>query len=145
MAGAGNAVSSALFGPQATSPAEARRFVRILCHGSVPDDIIDVAVLLTSELVTNGVVHGHCSVRVEVGRSESELRVSVSDGGDGVPLVQPHAGAGETGRGLALGGGPLLLLGHPRARGGQDGVVQPGPKGAVTCPTWAAGDQTGVI
>jgi anti-sigma regulatory factor (Ser/Thr protein kinase) len=67
----------------------ARLFVRCLCEEWGVEDVADVAELLSSELVTNAVIHAHsavelCAVRMDGG----DLRVDVFDNGtlaDGAP------------------------------------------------------------
>jgi anti-sigma regulatory factor (Ser/Thr protein kinase) len=96
--------------PDAHAPAAARSFVAAHLGGLVAPSVLDSATLLTSELVTNGVVHSGADagerivLRVSIGRVS--CRVEVEDPGcDGV--VAPHgADAGEhiesSGRGLNL-------------------------------------------
>jgi anti-sigma regulatory factor (Ser/Thr protein kinase) len=95
-------VSEARFAQELSSAGEARCFVGQSCRDWAAEDVVEVAVLLTSELVTNGVVHGHSAVKVEVARSEAALRVAVSDEGAGIPVVVTPSDVDEHGRGLAL-------------------------------------------
>jgi len=60
-------VAAAAFEPEPTAAAAARRFVRETLNSwqlSGRDDIVADAVLLTSELVTNAVVHAGTSVQL---------------------------------------------------------------------------------
>ncbi|GAB3597486.1 hypothetical protein GCM10027446_25660 [Angustibacter peucedani] len=72
----------------------------------VPDDDTDVAVLLTSEIVTNAIRHGHPPVLVHAELHGLGLRVAVDDGGhDGAEQVEPVADVhwdDRGGRGLHL-------------------------------------------
>lgn len=78
----------------------ARTFVRT-CLADLDDEALEVAELLTSELVTNAVLHGGTDLQVEVERDSGTVRVWVSDGSTTAPvkrdLVDPYA---LNGRGL---------------------------------------------
>ncbi len=76
--------------------------MRRSCLGWANSDVVDVAALLTSELVANAVVHAHSPAIVVVSRSESILRVAVTDLGDSVLVVERHRQIGDGGRGLPL-------------------------------------------
>jgi anti-sigma regulatory factor (Ser/Thr protein kinase) len=80
--------------------AQARRFVdHTLRHH--PDR--ETAVLLTSEFVTNGIVHGAGSITVVVLETEAGVRVEVTDAGSGkVPRMRESGIDAEGGRGLFL-------------------------------------------
>ena len=69
----------------------------------------DVAVLLTSELVTNAVTHGEGEARnasgfvtLAIACSAAGLRVDVHDGSGDLPLLEVAPAEAETGRGLLL-------------------------------------------
>jgi len=63
----------------------------------------ETAVLLTSEIVTNGVVHGEGPITVVVLESEAGVRVEVTDAGSGsVPTLRESGTDAEDGRGLLL-------------------------------------------
>ncbi len=66
----------------------------------------DVAVLLTSELVTNAVTHGTPTlgtfIILTVGCDVAGLRVDVHDGSNDLPLLDAASAEAETGRGLLL-------------------------------------------
>ncbi len=82
----------------------ARLFVRCLCEEWGLGGVADVAELLSSELVTNAVVHARSAIELEVVRSRQNLRVDVRDvGGTSIDLAaQPHSPEAEGGRGLAI-------------------------------------------
>jgi anti-sigma regulatory factor (Ser/Thr protein kinase) len=88
-------------GPAAA--AEARRQVEAaICAWDVPVDQ-DIAVLLTSELVTNAIVHDPSGiVTLAATFSRDQLRVCVFDGSRQLPVVMDAAAGAETGRGLML-------------------------------------------
>ena len=88
-------------GPAAAG--EARSQVRVaICAWDVPVDP-DVAVLLTSELVTNAIRHeASGTVTLAITCSCRELRVDVFDTCRFLPVVVDAPGEAETGRGLML-------------------------------------------
>jgi serine phosphatase RsbU (regulator of sigma subunit)/anti-sigma regulatory factor (Ser/Thr protein kinase) len=89
------------------SASAARRFVRDALRGWGATDAIDDAVLLTSELVTNAVVHAGTSVEVVCRLVEAAVQVDVVDGAPGRALLQADETAvpdrmRTSGRGLLL-------------------------------------------
>ena len=67
------------------------------------EDVVESALLLASEVITNAVVHGDGMVQVDVGRVEGpSLRVEVSDDGGGMPLIGAQRTDAESGRGMAM-------------------------------------------
>jgi anti-sigma regulatory factor (Ser/Thr protein kinase) len=81
----------------------ARRFLARALSLERPD-VVDVIVLLTSELVANAVVHGREPIRLQLHRQAGTVRIEVHDGG--LPFTAPAAGTwsvtDESGRGLRL-------------------------------------------
>jgi PAS domain S-box-containing protein len=71
--------AAASFEPVGRSVATARAFVRDTLQGWGYSDVIDDAVVLTSELVTNAVVHAGTTADVLCLRSEDGVRVEVGD------------------------------------------------------------------
>ncbi|MEV8088659.1 SpoIIE family protein phosphatase [Streptomyces nigra] len=71
--------AAASFEPVGRSVASARSFVRDTLQGWGFADIVDDAVVLTSELVTNAVVHAGTSADVLCLRSEEGVRIEVAD------------------------------------------------------------------
>ena len=88
--------------PTAGSVATARRVVRAFLDPVLTEHLVRVAVLLTSELVTNAVVHATTPFRLDVVAEDDVVRVAVTDGGAGVAERGPTADAAEHGRGLQL-------------------------------------------
>ncbi|MEU3525530.1 SpoIIE family protein phosphatase [Streptomyces sp. NPDC038707] len=88
--------------PAPENVAVARRFVRSVLGGLVPD-VVDTAELLTGELVTNAVVHARTEIEVEAWAVDGQAHVRVSDRRPDSGLV-PHVRHlyACTGRGLAL-------------------------------------------
>ncbi|MEV5431924.1 SpoIIE family protein phosphatase [Streptomyces sp. NPDC052701] len=100
--------AAASFEPVGRSVASARSFVRDTLQGWGFADIIDDAVVLTSELVTNAVVHAGTSADVLCLRSDDGVRIEVADRypereiplqGSAVTMGSPDR---EGGRGLQL-------------------------------------------
>ena len=95
--------------PAITLPAEpasvpaARQFVRAFLADEGVDAVLALpAVLLTSELVTNGVIHAHTDLDLQAKVANGSLRVEVIDRGDGCPVPGRAAPDAEWGRGLSV-------------------------------------------
>ncbi|MFD7432787.1 SpoIIE family protein phosphatase [Streptomyces sp. NPDC059818] len=71
--------AAATFDPAGRSVATARAFVRDTLQGWGYTDVVDDAVVLTSELVTNAVVHAGTAADVLCLRTEDGVRVEISD------------------------------------------------------------------
>ncbi|MGW0602019.1 SpoIIE family protein phosphatase [Streptomyces sp. NPDC002776] len=100
--------AAASFEPVGRSVASARSFVRDTLQGWGFADIVDDAVVLTSELVTNAVVHAGTSADVLCLRADDGVRIEVADHypereiplqGTSVSMGNPDR---EGGRGLQL-------------------------------------------
>ncbi len=106
-------VASAAYQPEPSAVAAARRFVRTTLEewivGAAADggDLVDDAVLLTSELVTNAIVHARTRVQVICRLIADVVEVVVTDA-DPAGLVpeprreDPDPGERTSGRGLLL-------------------------------------------
>ncbi|ATW50933.1 SpoIIE family protein phosphatase [Streptomyces peucetius] len=100
--------AAASFDPVGRSVATARAFVRDTLQGWGHSDVVDDAVVLTSELVTNAVVHAGTAADVLCLRSEDGVRVEVADR---YPEREvPIQGAGRTIANLDSENGRGLLL-----------------------------------
>lgn len=84
------------------SVGEARRFVLRLIDGTVDDDVVDAALVITSELATNAVLHAQTSFGIAVLRDGEALRIEVRDGSDRLPRRKRYSDHSATGRGLLL-------------------------------------------
>ncbi|WP_037841697.1 SpoIIE family protein phosphatase [Streptomyces sp. NRRL F-5126] len=71
--------AAATFDPEGRSVAAARAFVRDTLQGWGCSDVVDDAVVLTSELVTNAVIHAGTAADVRCLRTEQGVRVEVAD------------------------------------------------------------------
>jgi serine phosphatase RsbU (regulator of sigma subunit)/anti-sigma regulatory factor (Ser/Thr protein kinase) len=82
---------------------DARRAVDRLGHRNGLDaDLVEAAVLLTSELVTNAIVHGRSDARLKVTATARSVRVEVADDNDRIPVLQTHDDEALSGRGVSL-------------------------------------------
>jgi hypothetical protein len=88
--------------PEVASTPRARIFVRTALTGILPGDVVALAELCVSELVTNAVLHAGTPLRVHVAPVAGGLRISVHDGSTAMPLRVRHSRTAATGRGLAL-------------------------------------------
>jgi serine phosphatase RsbU (regulator of sigma subunit)/anti-sigma regulatory factor (Ser/Thr protein kinase) len=107
-------VTTAAYAPEPTAAAEARRFVReALRSWGVPgtparvSSVLDDTVLLTSELVTNAVVHAGTQVQVTCRMSDTAVEVAVRDRHPARALSTAVEAGGDpaertSGRGLLL-------------------------------------------
>jgi anti-sigma regulatory factor (Ser/Thr protein kinase) len=84
------------------APALARDFLRGSTCAAHHSAVVDDAVLLVSELVTNSVLHGGPPVVVAVDCDEATLQVRVRDGSADLLAPRDAAQSDESGRGLAL-------------------------------------------
>jgi anti-sigma regulatory factor (Ser/Thr protein kinase) len=93
---------SAVFMPVPQAVAAARRFVAVTLQLWDVDDLSGDAALVTSELATNAVVHGHSPFRASVTRTPDLVRIAVEDAGPGWPRRRGPSVAGVDGRGLEI-------------------------------------------
>ena len=100
------------------APGEARRFLREAGCTEHATALLESAVLLVSETVTNAVRQGGPPLVVEVDCDEVSLQVRVRDGSAALPVARQARPEDEGGRGLQL----LDLLSH-------DWGVDPEPDG----------------
>jgi anti-sigma regulatory factor (Ser/Thr protein kinase) len=73
-----------------------------LADGGVEASVIEVAVLLVSELVTNAVVHAGGTVWVTVHADAHWVRIDVEDQGRGRPELRPARQNQPGGRGVGV-------------------------------------------
>jgi anti-sigma regulatory factor (Ser/Thr protein kinase) len=89
------------FSCEADSPAAARHFVKDLLRGQ-PDAIVEAVELMTSELATNSVRHAHSGFELVIDDSRGQVRVEVSDTGQGQPILRSPTIHERSGRGLHI-------------------------------------------
>jgi anti-sigma regulatory factor (Ser/Thr protein kinase) len=88
--------------PGREAPTQAREFLRAASCVSHHAEVLEDAVLLVSELVTNSVIHGGPPVIVAVDCDGDALQVRVRDGSPALPARRTAEQEAEGGRGLAL-------------------------------------------
>ena len=84
---------------------EARDAARVVLQDwEVPPPVVDDALLVISELVTNAVRHAGTAstLELEIGQTGERLRVALSDGSAAAPRVRRAGAAAEDGRGIAI-------------------------------------------
>ena len=89
------------FAPSEEAVGAARRFVAGMIVDARPD-VQDSVSLMVSELSTNALVHAASGFDVFVERSDLTVFVSVSDRGDGAPVLRSPESSEPHGRGLRI-------------------------------------------
>jgi phosphoserine phosphatase RsbU/P len=84
------------------SPAAARRAVQEALTAAGLEVMLDDALLLVSELVTNAVVHSGTDIELHVDIGPGQARIEVVDRGPGMPVRHEPAVTRENGRGIFL-------------------------------------------
>ncbi|MDT9682262.1 ATP-binding protein [Streptomyces sp. TRM76323] len=90
------------FEPAEYRVGQTRRITAALLHHRGLGAVLDPAVLVVSELVTNAVRHGRGNVGLTVTYSAVELRIEVSDGSTAPARLRTAEETDESGRGLWL-------------------------------------------
>lgn len=94
---------SATFPPHLEEVRSARQFVTAACaEFGLTQEVCEVAVLLTSELVTNAFTHGRSAARVVLHSDGRCLHVEVADDNSRYPHVQALDPEALDGRGLQI-------------------------------------------
>ena len=88
--------------PEAGSVGRARHLVAEAMTTGGHHDLVDVATLLVSEVVTNSVLHAGTEIRLTCRRSRARVRVEVFDRSPLLPTVRHYDAEATTGRGLDL-------------------------------------------
>ena len=134
------------------TPAAARALVRSVLAEAHLDELLNEALLLTTELTTNAVEHARTELDIEVVADDVGLTVTVSDFAPG-PVDDLTVGVRNDNardqRGLRAGsgpaaGGPLRQpVGHHVPAHRQGRLVPAGPSDAPARPDGSAGRQAG--
>ena len=88
--------------PERSNVAVARRFVMDAVHRLGQEAVADIAELLTSEVVTNAVLHAGTALQLRVLRANGGVRIEVTDGATAAPTRRRYSAEAATGRGLGL-------------------------------------------
>ncbi len=92
-----------VLGPHPTSVGAARRFVRdVLMSRQVSMNIVDTVELLTSEVVTNAIIHGGSGPQLAVEIDGDVIRVAVRDASPEVPVRRLGRVDDVSGRGVVI-------------------------------------------
>lgn len=84
------------------SARDARRFVERTFQRWQCAHLLELATLLTSELVTNGILHARSDIELLLRLNGQTVRVEVRDEGRGTPVRREVGLESTNGRGLAL-------------------------------------------
>jgi anti-sigma regulatory factor (Ser/Thr protein kinase) len=87
--------------PVPAAAGEARRFVRSTATSLAPDTLDDV-VVLTSELVTNAVLHARTALELGVTLTADAVLICVGDGTVATPRMPESSEGRENGRGIMM-------------------------------------------
>lgn len=88
--------------PDPTSPRKARRFIATTLREWGCEQVVDVAKLLVTEVVTNAVRYVHSRAVLSARYDGDRLEVRVRDESDTVPTLRPVDPEDQSGRGLML-------------------------------------------
>lgn len=88
--------------PNDHSAAQGRRFVRKVLLSCALPHVVDTAVLLASELITNAVLHGRSEVELTVEITGAGVKVSAADMNSRMPVMQSADEHALDGRGIAI-------------------------------------------
>ncbi|HEY4377579.1 MAG TPA: ATP-binding protein [Acidimicrobiales bacterium] len=94
--------ATTLLQARASSAGLARRFVCATLLSWQADALIDIAQLLTSELVTNAVIHAGTDIELQLEQTSQGIRCEVTDHGAGTPVARLAKPEELGGRGLHL-------------------------------------------
>ena len=82
---------------------DVRRFVhQTLDAAGVEPTIVDDAVLMTSEIITNAVLHASTPAELRLSVGDQRIRISVTDASSAVPEIRVFDFVSASGRGLAI-------------------------------------------
>lgn len=118
--------------PRPLAPAAGRQLVESACRAWRLPQVLDNAVVVVSELVSNAVEHAGTELDVTVTRRPHGLRLSVRDRKSDPPLVMAPAdvaGVAQRGRGLAVVAALARSWGYEPAEDGKSVWALVGPAG----------------
>lgn len=84
------------------SASTARRVVRSTVHDWGCEEAVEAAELVTSELVTNALLHAGTRTELQVRLADDRLRIEVADDESSLPVVKNPGGEELGGRGLVM-------------------------------------------
>ena len=110
---------SAVLPAEAASVRRARRLVTTAVSATGYDELVDVATLLVSEVVTNSVLHAGTEIQLRFRATPGGVRVEVFDRSPLMPRIRHYDAEATTGRGLALVSALAATWGVDRENGGK--------------------------
>lgn len=84
------------------SVSEARSFVETVTSKWGDEDLTDKLLLLTSELVTNAVLHARSKIQLHLSRRSNRVLLEVTDDSRSAPVTRHYSSEATVGRGLLL-------------------------------------------
>ncbi len=88
--------------PEPRSATRARQLTRGQLAASCPEEAVEVAALLVTELVSNAVLHAQTNIVLVVEVAPGRVVLRVRDGSDATPVQRGYGTDAATGRGIAL-------------------------------------------
>jgi anti-sigma regulatory factor (Ser/Thr protein kinase) len=106
--------------PEPRSATRARQVTRQHLAASCPQEAIDIASLLVTELVTNAVLHARTAIVLIVDVAPGRVLLRVCDESNAKPVLRHHGTLAITGRGIALVDELASSWGVDRSRRGKE-------------------------
>jgi anti-sigma regulatory factor (Ser/Thr protein kinase) len=88
--------------PEPRSATRARQLTREQLAAFCPEEAIEIAALLVTELVSNAVLHARTDIVLMVDVAPGRVILRVRDGSDVTPVQRGYGMEAATGRGIAL-------------------------------------------
>ena len=128
--------------PHPVSVARARARVHALLRDAGREDLAETALLLTSEVVTNALLHAGTAIELSASVDDGGLCVEIGDGSPHLPSRRRYAATAGTGRGLLMLEALVDDWGVTRHRDGKTVWFRLSPPGsAAPDPGAPAGDR----
>lgn len=97
----------------------ARQLVAGALDGKVGGELLDAALVVTTELATNALLHARTAFEVVVRDVDDGFRLEVHDGSDDLPRRKRYSSQAATGRGLGLVDALSVVAGAERTDAGK--------------------------
>ena len=88
--------------PEPRSATRARQLTREQLASACPEEAVEVAALLVTELVSNAILHARTDIVLIVDVVPGRVVLRVRDGSDIAPVARGYGTEAATGRGIAL-------------------------------------------
>ncbi len=88
--------------PEPRSATRARQLTREQLTPACPEEAVEVAALLVTELVSNAILHARTDIVLIVDVMPGRVVLRVRDGSDTAPVARGYGPEAATGRGIAL-------------------------------------------